>query len=571
MGTTGVGQSDEPRSLLLIDCGAINTKVALAGLVEGQARLLGTASALTTVTPPRADISAGVREAVGALERVCGRRLLRGAELISPERDDGSGVDAVAVAASAGGPLRLLALGPGRESQASLIYRALGGLFTSMEMPGTGELTREPPHAVLLVGQAFGTQRGGDTLNRAVAHAVNVLEAQSASATAPIVFTGSPDDAAFVATALNGRRDALRAVDTLSPSSTSPLTRVVSDMHEAAVLEALPGFAQLKRYASNPAIAASASFGGTIRYLAHHYQMTVVGVDVGASSTVVAGATARGDFLPGSRSTCGVATGAAEVLNAAGIAAVGRWVSAPLRPGELEDVVFHRVIRPRLLPASELERDVEYALAREAIRLALGAPGSRVNGLHPMDVILGSGGVLAHVAHPADAALILLDGLQPYGVSSLVLDTAQLAAMLGSAAAIAPGMAATLAETDAVPVLLGSVVSVAGDAAPGQQVLHIVLEYLDGRQHAQDVLAGTLVRLPLAPGEQARLSLYPAPTIDIGLGPGQRARASEPVEGGVLGLLVDARGRPIRLAADTSQRAQQLLTWRRAIMGDGEQ
>src|SRR5579862_1937794 len=180
---------------------------------------------------------------------------------------------------------------------------------------------------------------------------------------------------------------------------------------------------------------------------------------------------------------------------------------------------------------------MEYAFAREAIRLALHGPGSRLSGLSPLDVALGTGGVFANVAHPAQAALILLDALEPRGITSLVLDTAQLASMLGAAGVIAATAAMQVAESDAVPLPLGPVISTSGVVPEGQPAVRVALEFPDGRQHVEDIPQGTLARLPLRLGERALLSLYPAPPIDVGLGPGQQARASEPIEGGALGMV----------------------------------
>ncbi|MGZ3716625.1 MAG: hypothetical protein ACXVA4_14490 [Ktedonobacterales bacterium] len=61
------------------------------------------------------------------------------------------------------------------------------------------------------------------------------------------------------------------------------------------------------------------------------------------------------------------------------------------------------------------------------------------------------------------------------------------------------------------------------------------------------------------------MGLYPAPTVDVGLGPGQQARASEPVDGGALGLIVDTRGRPLVLPADPAERVARLMQWRQAL------
>jgi hypothetical protein len=81
----------------------------------------------------------------------------------------------------------------------------------------------------------------------------------------------------------------------------------------------------------------------------------------------------------------------------------------------------------------------------------------------------------------------------------------------------------------------------------------------------EDVMPGMLLRMPLEPGERGMLSLLPAPMVDIGLGPGQQARASEPLEGGLLGLVIDTRGRPLALPAEDERRRAKLREWRAAL------
>jgi hypothetical protein len=53
-----------------------------------------------------------------------------------------------------------------------------------------------------------------------------------------------------------------------------------------------------------------------------------------------------------------------------------------------------------------------------------------------------------------------------------------------------------------------------------------------------------------------------------GLSIGGRRRIKMTVEGGTAGLIFDARGRPLPLAADTRERAAQLLLWASEATGD---
>jgi hypothetical protein len=185
--------------------------------------------------------------------------------------------------------------------------------------------------------------------------------------------------------------------------------------------------------------------------------------------------------------------------------------------------------------------------------------------MHPVDVLLGSGGTLAHTPRPVQAALVLLDAVQPRGITSLALDVAQLGGMLGGLAAIDPTAAGQIAEGDTVRVQLASVVSTFGTVAEGQPAVRVVLDHSDGQRQSLDVASGAMARLPLHPGERALLSLIPAPTVDVGLGPGQQARASDPLDGSLLGLIVDARGRPLTLPRGEEARMAKIWEWRQAL------
>ena len=74
-------------------------------------------------------------------------------------------------------------------------------------------------------------------------------------------------------------------------------------------------------------------------------------------------------------------------------------------------------------------------------------------------------------------------------------------------------------------------------------------------------MSGSIEIIPLRINEQAMLTLYPAPTVDVGLGPGERARAAEEIDGGLVGLVIDARGRPLVFPTDETERHTRLMQW----------
>src|SRR6266581_4115043 len=119
-------------SLLVADCGSVFTKVSLFGLVEGQYRLMARGEAPTTITPPQEDISEGVIQAINVIEFITGRHFVADGRIISPEREDGEGVDVFIASISAGGPLRLAILGAVSEKLEKLTAQAISGLYADM-------------------------------------------------------------------------------------------------------------------------------------------------------------------------------------------------------------------------------------------------------------------------------------------------------------------------------------------------------------------------------------------------------------------------------------------------------
>jgi hypothetical protein len=66
--------------------------------------------------------------------------------------------------------------------------------------------------------------------------------------------------------------------------------------------------------------------------------------------------------------------------------------------------------------------------------------------------------------------------------------------------------------------------------------------------------------LPLGLGEHGRLTLRPERGFDVGFGGAGKAGALR-VAGGAVGLMIDARGRPLRLPADPAQAQEMNQKW----------
>src|SRR5205823_2843701 len=105
------------------------------------------------------------------------------------------------------------------------------------------------------------------------------------------------------------------------------------------------------------------------------------------------------------------------------------------------------------------------------------------------------------------------------------------------------------------------------DGAP--LAVEVTVEYAGGAGNLKiEVPYGSIEVIPLRPEQRASLTVRPGPGFRIGAGEtGKLVQTSpgEEVKGGLIGLIVDARGRPLRLPADDAARRAQLLAWGQAL------
>ena len=597
-------------SLLVADCGTVFTKVSLFGLVEGQYRLMARGEAPTTLLPPQNDITQGIIEAVGIIEQITGRQFLSQGQLVRPEEENGDGVDAFITTISAGGPIQLVVLGAVTSTLEALAEQAVSGLYAethalpspsfvaanaltpvsgglSGQLPGTNGWTPErlaleweqqlghmreiQPQAALIVGMADGPA-GPNALQEACQLLVNAAREHEArygskgdENTVAVLYAGAPQYIDAVRRMLYGVADVTRVDSLVSQAQLGSISIAVGALHERSVLQHVPGYDRVQAWSSAEPIATATSLSSLVRFLAQHYAMNVTAVDVGGATTTVMLAGEQGEFVPNVNAGIGVASGMGAVLQQAGVQRITRWLPFALSEEELRQFVLNRVGHPHVLPASPRDLQITHAIAREAMSLTVDMAKRNTSDWPDADLILATGGVLAHAPTYGQVALMLLDALQPRGVTSLVLDKTMLISQLGAVATVAPITAVQVNENDAVTHRLGTCVVPFGQLQQGQIALTVGVEYTNGRQHKVDVMSGSIEVIPLRPNEQALLTLFPAPGVDVGLGPGERARAAEEIDGGLVGLIIDARGRPFTLPTDEAERQARIMQWMQAI------
>ncbi len=569
-------------SILAIECGSTTSRALLIDRVEGEYRLVARGEAPTTTVPPWNDVAVAVRQAIEQLTQVTGRPFLDPqGRIIQPEHQEG-GVDAVVAITNASEPLRLLLSGIINDVSLASAHRALAGSYAVVEgivsldrreghvlnsdIEGQLNLFQElKPDAVVIVGGIDGGAKGPVLQSaEAVALACSVLPER----VRPIViYAGNADLRAEVAQKVGADAE-LRAVDNVRPSmeveNPGPLQAEIEELYLRQKMERLPGFATLAGWSSVKVLPTAKAFAYPIQYLAELDGINVLGVDVGGASVTLA-SVVDNQFDLVIRSDLGLSYNVAHLLEHVPLESVLRWLPFEIEPVEVQDLMHNKALRPRSVPQTRQDLLLEQAVAREIMRLTLADIAPRwTDGLYPgllpkFHLIIGRGGVLSNVPNYGQAALMLLDALQPVGVTGLALDRVGLLAPTGAVATVNPVAAAQLLARDAL-VNLGTVVAPVGTAREGEVALTFKIRYEDGRSLEVEVPFGSLEVIPLPARQVATLELRPTRRFDIGLGR-KGLPGTTDVEGGVIGIIIDARGRPLPIARDLAEQREKMQRW----------
>lgn len=199
------------------------------------------------------------------------------------------------------------------------------------------------------------------------------------------------------------------------------------------------------------------------------------------------------------------------------------------------------------------------ALKKTARNFPADAQRSSYGFLPFFEPIIASGSVLTQAPQRGQILLTLLNAVQPVGVTTIALDQNTIAAALGAAASLNPLLTVQCLDSNNFQNLC-TVISPVGDAQPGTPIMRVRVVYADGSENALDIKCGSLEMVKLPMGQTAMVHLNPLHRYDVGMG-GPGRSGSVKVVGGGLGLVIDARGRPLALPEEPVHRRETINKW----------
>jgi hypothetical protein len=586
-------------AVLIAEVGSLTTRVTLVDTVEGETRLIAQSEAPTSSEPPYEDVLIGVLEATVRVAEISGRQLLREGRLFKPQNNERDGINHLIVTTSAAGNLEVIIAAIARDVSAHSAQRAAHSTYTNILQVVTlddaamnPELQRTTswverqvqtmldlrPDAVLMAGGLEGgAQEVLCRLARVVSFALAHMSdegSQQRNAARPVIYAGNSEARDCVQQAM-GQRAELSIVENIRPTlddeHPETVRRAMVRLYERLILPRLPGIHTLRELCSIPVTTACKSEGVITRFLAERYERRILSMQIGSTSSSAMFAS-PGHFTPAILGVCGTGYGLMAVVRERGLQAIARWLPFAISEQDLMHWLLNKQMRPHLIPSSREDVLIEQAVAHEALGMVLEVLTDEEPAMQ-YDMVIAGGGVLAHAPHPALAAMTILDVLQPHceesdGILEMRLDVFGLMAACGALANMDADSALTLFERDVLRnVPLASCVVPLGEGKPGDVAIEAELVSRQGGTRRVQVRHGEIARLPLPQGIVGQLKLRPASGIRVGRNePGEETISDIGAIGGsALGIVIDARGRPLRLPQDSQQRMAQLQQWLAAL------
>jgi len=562
-------------SILTLDWGSTRTKAFLLDRVDGHYRLIAAGWAPTFGRALEHDPLKGLQEAVSRIEKAVGRRLMGGEGLpLIPEREM-EGVDFFTASVSFQPPLRVMLVSLSKISleaarkAISSYYAVEAGSFSFLEEESRSArverllrtLSESMPDLILITG---GTEGSNPEPIAEMARMLSlVYPLYPGLGKPPIIFAGNSAARGAVEEILSSITE-LRFVDNILPTleeqNIGPLFKELEDLYRKLKLSELYDLGYLRSTLSAPLTSSLSAFTLMIRYLCSLYgfERGVLGVDVGGTYTSLVGAT-KDNFFSTVRSD--LALNRADFLLREP-ERVARWLPYETTPDKIAEIVLEKSLRPESVPVTKEELMLEGAVIREVLREAFSTAREAFKGLFgpelSVDMVVITGGALGSFPITGWIALTLLDSLQLSGVMMLAVDRLGLCSALGSIAPLNPVAVSQVLERDAL-IPLGTVIAPSGSAPEGTIALKATISFDDGRVLEAEVKAGSIEVIPLAPGRKASLEI--SFLRGMSLEPSKKGQAKIEARGGLIGIVLDTRGRPLPLPSPAQRNKIQKWLW----------
>lgn len=565
-------------SILAVDFGSVHTRVLLFDVVDGEYRLVARGQTRTTIGFPIDDVNIGVGRILKEFSEATGRRFFNDqGQIITPEQSDRSGVDYFITTASAGRPIHVVMVGLVPSISLASALRATSASYVEPvaeihleddldEEERVNRIVLSRPDLIIVSG---GTDGGAKSALLDLLNLIQLAIKLIPERIRPTVLYAGNKKLADNAKELLGEFTKVLVAPNVRPTEheeelepTQILLGQAYDDHKER-----HGFSyrNVAPMTSSGILPTAQGFATLTEFFARTIGVNALSIDVGSATSILSMSVNK-DINTAIRTDIGMGHSAYSLLQAVGEDPIAEWLPFYLKPEELVNYTLNKRLRPATVPMDLREMYIEHALLRAGIRHMLS--NARLNwdslplygDMPQIGLIIGAGAALTGTGYSALDMLLMVDAIQPTGITHVKADPHGVIPALGALALREPNAVVQLID-DQILDHLGSVISVSGHPTSGSTAMKLKITTDDGEEFEHEIDGGDVWHLPLPQNVTLNVQIR----LSRGLTIGGKSKLKITLQGGRAGVLFDARGRSLSMGATPEDRAENMTKWFAAV------
>jgi uncharacterized protein (TIGR01319 family) len=484
-------------NVLITDIGSTTTKAVLFQQTGSGYTLRGSCDMPTTVEKPWEDVRHGVFNSIQGLQTKTGVDLM--AAESTPQHLLFAGDVLYLSTSSAGGGLQILVVGltvfDSAASAQRVAFGAGGVLLDTFAIDDSRSAVEQmqdmqclQPDIVLFTGGIDGGAISGLIRLGEILSMARPAPKYGENRKIPLVFAGNKDAVSFIESLFKGLFE-LYIVPNVRPTMTeenpAPARDEIRRLFMDNVMERAPGYAGLKPLTGSPIIPTPFGVMKALTLLSEKSGRSLLAVDIGGATTDVF-SNILGKMYRTVSASLGMSYNLGEVFAQSGWDHVREYLPAHFNEDTVRNYTGNKVLNPTVTPATDQAQAIEHALAREALRLAKEehlrmnfntertgyldrvkasmrdmsaklldtfyveqSVEARRFTMREFELLIGAGGTISHAPLPEQAAMVLIDGLAPLGLTELWRDRHFISPHLGKLSELDADTAYTLLQNEA--------------------------------------------------------------------------------------------------------------------------
>ena len=568
----------EIATVLGIKIDKFTTKLYLFDVVDGKFHLLVTSEANTTNKPPFKDLREGFYSAIDHLQQITGRSFIdEEMNLIVPSQSDGSGVDLITVTFGFLNHTSIITAGLLDDVSISTLSKIAQhthlkhadqiSLSDSRKIEEIlSSVANIRPDLLLMAG---GTESGA---NKSVMRMLDIIlfcfKHLPKERFPEFIFAGNSSISKKIEeiVAKNGKISLVENIrPTLEEENLNPTIEMINELNAQILIKKLPGFEYLyghTRSVPMPFIQTISNMTKFLSKLSPEKNTQILVIDQNKEMISIIGGNHNDLFLDVQENNlyCRPDIFVSEINPKD----IQQWTPIKKDLRFFENYIWGKSIRPDIIPLDFNDFLTEHSVVKNQIKHFYHGFKNRSGCSNDFwNQIVINGDILSNFENPSDIALILLDAIQPKGISNLFLDLHGVLPVLGAIAADSPILPIQILEGASIS-LLAKVFSIQSRAKPGTPILKARFEYKDGTFTEEQIIKGSISKFPITTGQVVKIFLEPLINLDMSQF-GKNLDKGIITQGGLCGVIFDARSRPVQLNKDHEDRIEQIRSWYKAM------